>query len=162
MDHDQAIRDRLVKHMNGGEAFVPFQNAVEGITWNDAGKVTDNQPYTIWELVEHIRLAQHDILAFSRNPDYSEPTWPDDYWPSSKAPKDEREWHLSLDKVDQELQEMIALVQDPANDLMEPIPWGNGETLMREANLVAEHKAYHTGQIVLIRKLLGLGMNASL
>ncbi len=141
--------------MRGGQAFRPREELLQGITVEEAGKQFDNVPYTIWQLLEHLRFAQHDILDFCRNPNYKEPAWPDDYWPREKAPADQRALDKTQQAIAQDLHEMVKLVQDSANDLFTPIPHGDGQTLLREAMLVAEHSAYHLGEIVLLRRLSG-------
>ena len=107
--------------------------------------------------MEHLRLAQDDILRFSRNTDgsYEELEWPDDYWPKAKAPRDDAEWEASLAAFRADRKAMEAVVADPAQDLFAPFPWGDGQTLLREAMLVADHTAYHLGQLVLLRRLIG-------
>ncbi|MCX2741523.1 DinB family protein [Pontibacter anaerobius] len=156
MKHEKQLREQLVKLMQGGQAFRSREELLEGLTAAEAGQQVTGMPYTIWQLLDHLRFAQHDILDFCRNPDYKEPTWPDDYWPSTKtAPPDEAALQQTLQAMANDLQEMIQLVQDPEKDLFEPFAHGQGQTLLREALLVAEHNAYHLGQIVLLRKLLG-------
>jgi hypothetical protein len=107
-------------------------------------------------LVEHLRLAQHDILDFCVNPEYEEMTWPDDYWPRQPAPPSAKAWDESLAAYRADLAKMQALVRDPAIDLFARVPQGTGQTYLREALLVADHTAYHVGQIVLVRRQLGI------
>lgn len=153
MEQDKQLREHLIKMMRGGQAFRTQQELLEGLTVEEAGRKVEGLPYTIWQLLDHLRFTQHDILDFSRNPDYQEPDWPDDYWPEATSPKDEAHLQQTLNNLATDLEEMIQLVQDPANDLFKPFPHGTGQTLLREAMLVAEHNAYHLGQIVLLRKL---------
>jgi uncharacterized damage-inducible protein DinB len=155
MNQDQQLREHLVKLMRGGQAFTPLEQALEGITFEMAGQKPAQLPYSLWQLIEHLRIAQWDILDFSRNPNYQTIKWPDDYWPKEKAPADEEALQQSLQSIRNDLKAMIQLVEDPANDLYAPFPHGNGQTLLREAMLVAEHNAYHTGQIVTVRRFLG-------
>ncbi|WP_242917789.1 DinB family protein [Pontibacter liquoris] len=154
MEHDKQLREQLVKLMRGGQAFRTQNELLAGITLEEAGKKVEGLPYTIWQLLEHLRFTQHDILDFSRNPGYQEPAWPDDYWPGQTAPKNEAELHHTLNALTNDLEEMIGLVQDPANDLFKPFRHGTGQTLLREAMLVAEHNGYHLGQVVVLRRLL--------
>ncbi len=112
-------------------------------------------PHTPWELLEHLRITQWDILDFSRNPKYAEPKWPEEYWPRKDAPDNPAALAKSLDRFHDDLLAMQALVKDPKTDLFAKIPWGHGQTILREAMLVADHNAYHLGQFVLVRRLLG-------
>jgi hypothetical protein len=155
MEKDKVLRERLVMLLRGGQAFQPLDELLKGITVEAAGKTVQGLPYTLWQLVDHLRFALLDILDFSRNPDYQEPNWPDDYWPKEKAPADQAALDKSIQAIKTGMEEMIRLVEDPDNDLYTPFPHGNGQTLLREAMLVAEHNAYHLGQIVLMRRLLG-------
>ena len=106
-------------------------------------------------MLEHLRLAQWDILDFSVNAKYQAPKWPDDYWPKEKAPADEKAWGKSVRAFKKDLTAMVALVEDEKTDLFAKIPHGDGQTILREALLVADHNAYHIGQLVLMRKMLG-------
>ncbi len=154
MDQDEQLREHLVKMMQGGQAFRPLPELLEGITLQDAGKKVDNLPYTIWQLLEHLRFSQHDILDFCQNPDYQEPEWPNDYWPKATSPKNNTEFEATQKAIAEDLEQLVQLVQEKQNDLFKPIPHGTGQTLLREAMLVAEHNAYHIGEIVVIRRLL--------
>jgi uncharacterized damage-inducible protein DinB len=154
MKQDEQLRTQLVKLLRGGQAFQPMEELLKDLTLQEAGTQVDGLPYTIWQLLEHLRFAQHDILDFCRNPDYLEPAWPDDYWPAEKMPRDEDALRSTQKAISQDLEAMVQLVQDPNNDLYAPIPQGNGQTLLREAMLIAEHNAYHLGQIVVLMRLL--------
>lgn len=155
MKQDQQLREKLIRHMKGGEAFSQPDKILEGISLENAGKQVEELPYTLWQLMDHLRIALWDILEFSRNPDYQSPPWPKGYWPKEKAPADQETLDNCRKAILQGLDEMVQLVQDEANDLFTPFPHGNGQTLFREALLVVEHNAYHLGQIVLIMRLLG-------
>ncbi|MBK0402783.1 DinB family protein [Adhaeribacter sp. BT258] len=155
MNHDQRLRDQLTKLLEGGLAFQPVGELFKDITAEEAGKTVPKLPYTIWQLLEHMRLTVNDILEFCQNPDYQYLTWPDDYWPQEKAPADQQALNKSIAEIQTGLQTMIKLVQDPDNDLYKPFPHGEGQTLLREALLVAEHTAYHTGEVIVLRRLLG-------
>ncbi|MDX5418774.1 MAG: DinB family protein [Hymenobacteraceae bacterium] len=155
MDKDKALRDQLVKLLRGGQAFQPLDVYLEGIKADVAGESIPELPYTIWQLIDHMRFTLYDILDFSRNPHYKEPTWPDDYWPKEKAPKNQEALDESIAALKQGMEKMIVLVVDPGNDLYEPFPHGTGQNLLREAMLVAEHTAYHLGQVMVLRRLLG-------
>jgi len=119
------------------------------------GTRPDGLPYSPWELLEHIRIAQHDILDFCQNPDYTQPDWPEGYWPDAVAPSSSAAWEGSVHQVRNDLQAMKDLVSDPATNLHAKIPHGDGQTVLREAMLVADHNAYHVGQLVTVRRLLG-------
>ena len=112
-------------------------------------------PHTPWRLVEHIRIAQWDILEFCRNPKHVSPKFPDGYWPDGDAPPDSTAWGKSVEAFRADLQAMQDLVADPSTDLFTPIPHGDGQTILREALLVADHNAYHLGQLVTVRRALG-------
>lgn len=155
MKQEQQLRRQLVKLMQGGQAYTPADQLLAGISPENAGKEVDNLPYTLWQLMEHLRIALWDILEFSRDPTYESPQWPEGYWPKEKAPADEAALNSCREAITEGLQEMIRLVQDESNDLYEPFPHGNGQNLLREAMLVAEHNAYHLGQVIVLRRLLG-------
>ncbi|WP_276497096.1 DinB family protein [Pontibacter litorisediminis] len=155
MENNDALREHLVKLLQGGQAYQPLEVLLQGITAEVAGKTVDGLPYTIWQLLEHMRFTLQDILDFIRDPDYKEPNWPDDYWPSEKAPANQAAVDKSVAAIQAHRDEMIQLVQTSTSDLYRPIPQGNGQTLLREALLVAEHNAYHTGEVVVLRRLLG-------
>ncbi len=112
-------------------------------------------PYSVWRLLEHMRIAQRDILEFSRNPKHVSPEWPDGYWPQGDAPPDDAAWDRSIKAFRADLKAVEELVTDPSTDLFARIPHGDGQTILREALLVADHNAYHLGQIVTVRRLLG-------
>jgi hypothetical protein len=139
-----------------GDAHVDFERAVAGIPVAMRGKRPAKLPYSPWELIEHMRLAQHDILDFCVNPDYREMKWPDDYWPASPAPRPASAWSRSLGQFRQDREALQRLTSDPAVDLSARIPHGTGQTFMREIILVADHTSYHVGQLVLVRRLLGI------
>lgn len=155
MQQEQQIRKQLIRHLKGGEAFTPSNKILAGISLENAGKEVAELPYTLWQLMEHLRIALWDILEFSRNPDYQSPPWPGGYWPKEKAPDDMAALNSCRQAISDGLDEMVQLVQDESNDLFTPFPHGNGQNLYREAMLVVEHNAYHLGQIVITRRLLG-------
>lgn len=155
MDKDKTLRGHLAKLLRGGQAYQPMQELLQGLTGETAGKKVQDLPYTIWQQLEHLRFTLHDILDFSRNPNYQEPSWPDDYWPKETAPADQAALDACMASIRSDMDEMIALIEDTENDLYAPFPHGNGQTLLREAMLVAEHTAYHVGQVMVMRRLLG-------
>jgi len=151
------LRAHLLELLRGGHGHLTFDDAVRDLPPDLRGKAPRGSPYTAWQLVEHMRIAQEDILRFSRNTDgaYEALEWPDGYWPKTKGPRDDTAWEASLSGFRADRKAMEALVGDPAQDLFLPFPWGDGQTLVREAMLVADHTAYHLGQLVLLRRLLG-------
>ncbi len=155
MNHDQLLRDQLVKLLRGGQAFTPLPELLQGITVQEAGKSINGLPYTIWKLIEHLRIALYDILDFSRDATYESPEWPAGYWPQENAPADEAALAKSIKDISDGMEAMIQLVQDSKNDLYQPFAHGTGQNLLREAMLVAEHNAYHLGQIIVFRRLIG-------
>ena len=152
---DQILRDHLLELLRGGSAHLRFDEAIEGFPADLRGKKHQELPHTAWQLLEHLRITQWDILDFSRNPDYAHIKWPDNYWPETAAPPDGAAWDRSVEQFRQDLEAMQDLVADPKTDLYAKIPWGDGQTILREAMLVADHNAYHIGQIVSLRQALG-------
>lgn len=150
------LRQQLVKHLKGGEAFLPLEQFIHKMPWEKAGIVPEGLPYSFWQQLWHMRFAQLDILDFSRDTGYSAPAWPADYWPADPAPASEQEWKAMIDAFFNEQDELIKLVLDPEVGLFEPFPHGTGQTVLREALLVIEHSAYHTSQMLIILRLLGL------
>jgi DinB superfamily len=155
MDKDQILRDHLLELLRGRSAHLDFEAALKDLPAELRGKKAPGLPHTLWQLLEHLRLAQWDILDFSRNPDYAALKWPEDYWPETETPPDEAAWDHSVEAFRRDLQEMKDLVANPATDLYARIPWGEGQTVLREAMLVADHNGYHLGQMVMVRQALG-------
>ena len=155
MDGEQALRDHLLYLLRGGGAHLDFEAAIAGLPANLRGAKPASLPHTPWRLLEHMRLAQWDILEFCRNPKHVSPDFPDGYWPRGDAPPDAGAWDRSADAFRADLRVMQELVADASSDLFAPIPHGQGQTLLREALLVADHNAYHLGQFVTVRRLLG-------
>jgi len=153
--NDAALRKHVVELLTLGHAHATFEQAVNGLRAELRGKLAKGAEHTPWQLVEHLRIAQWDILDFSRNAKYKAMKWPDDYWPKEKAPADEKAWDRSVRAFKKDLKEMVALVEYDKTDLFAKIPHGDGQTILREALLVADHNAYHVGQLVLVRRLLG-------
>ena len=155
MKSDQSLRKHLLQLLNEGEAHITFQDAVKNFPIDKAGLRPSGSPHSAWELLEHIRIAIEDILQFSTSKEgYVPLKWPDDYWPKAPAPRDTAEWKQSVSSVEKHLKAFSKLVADSERDLFEPFPWGDGQTLLREALLVADHNAYHVGQLVLVRKMV--------
>lgn len=154
-DKDQPLREHLLYLLSGGGAHVDFESAVKGVPPALRGKRPGNASHSLWGILEHLRIAQWDILDFSRNPRYEALKWPDEYWPETDTPPDDRAWNQSIKKFRADLEEMKKLVANPKTDLYAKIPHGEGQTILREALLIADHNAYHLGEFVLIRRLLG-------
>ena len=150
-----ALREHLVKLLTEAQAHATFDQAVNGLPVELRGKVPRGAEHSPWQLLEHLRIAQWDILEFSRNTKHESPKWPEGYWPKEKAPVDEKAWDKSVRAFKRDLKEMVELVRDEKTDLFTKIPHGDGQTVLREALLVADHDAYHIGQFVLVRRLLG-------
>lgn len=149
------LREQLVNQLTEEHAHTSFSKAVDGLDHEYLGVRTHSLPYSIWELTEHIRIAQADIVEFCINTAYEAPNWPEDYWPSNCAPVSPEQWKQSLEDISEDRRKMVDLVKNPEYDLLEPLPHGDGQTLFREATLIVDHTSYHTGQIVTIRRLIG-------
>jgi hypothetical protein len=154
-DHDAALRQHLLELINGGHAHADFDTAVRGLLPTLRGKRPRGAEHSPWELLEHLRIAQSDILEFSRDAGHQSPDWPSGYWPAEAVPPDAKAWDKSARAFRRDLKAMCDLVSNPATDLYARIPHGSGQTILREALLVADHNAYHLGQLVLVRRLLG-------
>ncbi len=154
-DPHHALREHLVELLKGGHAHAKFEDAVKGLPAKLRGTKPENFPHSPWMLVEHIRLAQWDILEFSRNAKHKSPKWPEGYWPKTAEPPSADAWDKSVQQVHADLKAMEDLVEDPKTDLFAKIPGGDGQTILREALLVADHNAYHVAQLIDVRRLLG-------
>jgi hypothetical protein len=154
-DSDRLARTQLIEMLRGGVAHLTFDDAIAKLPPSLRGAKPLGQPHTPWRLLEHMRIAQWDILEFVRNPKHKSPKWPDEYWPQGDAPTKAREWNDSVKKFHADAKAIQKLVADPYNDLFAPLPHGDGQSLFREAMLVADHTAYHLGQLVIVRRMLG-------
>lgn len=146
--------EELKKLLNGGGAHVGLKDVTKGVPFKMLGEVPHGLPYSIWQLVEHIKITQWDMLEFSRNPNHISPEWPKGYWPVERAPASETAWESTLKQVDDDLKAFLCLVEK--EDLYQPFQNGSGQNLLREALQIADHNAYHIAEIVMIRRLLGL------
>lgn len=155
MDDQSTLRSQVINQLTEQYAHIGLEKAVNGLSLEETGIIPEGCAHSIWMLVEHIRIAQYDILDFSRNPDYQALSWPDDYWPENQAPADQPAWEDALATIKNDRDKMIALIGDRNNDLLKPIPHGDGQTLFREAMLIVDHNGYHIGQIVQLRRLMG-------
>ncbi len=158
MSKDQALRDQLLYFLDSGGAHISFASAIKDLPDDLIGQKIPKLDHTAWQLVYHLRIAQWDILEFIRNPDHVSPNYPHGYWPESDAPGKTKEWHDAISGFSHDLGEIKALVADPGADLFSPFPHGSGQTLLREALLVADHNSYHVGQLVDLRMLLGVAV----
>ncbi len=149
------LREHLVELLSGSWAHLEFDQAVADFPAGIRGKKAQGLPHTAWQLLEHMRIAQWDILEFSRDPNHVSPDWPAGYWPGSEAPTDASAWDESVRRFKADLQAMKSLVKDANTDLFAKIPHGTGQTILREAMLLADHNSHHLGQLILVRKTLG-------
>jgi uncharacterized damage-inducible protein DinB len=150
---NRSLRQHLLYLLQGGGAHAKFDEVIAGIPAKLRGQKPASLPHTLWMLLEHMRIAQSDILEFSRNPKHVSPKWPEEHWPRTEAPPSTTAWNASIHKFRKDLKAMENLVK---TDLFARIPWGDGQTILREALLVADHNAYHLGQMLDVRRLLGV------
>ncbi|MFN3160341.1 MAG: DinB family protein [Rubinisphaera brasiliensis] len=153
---DQSLRDHVLYLLEGGGAHLDFEQAIADIPESMRGAKVASCPHTAWKLLEHLRVCQWDILEFSRDPDHVSPAFPDGLWPEEDGPADVEAWENSINEFRSDREQMIELVANPETDLFAPIPHGTGQTILREALLVADHNAYHLGQLVFLRRCLGI------
>jgi hypothetical protein len=156
MSQDDAVRRQVSSLLDWGDAHSGFETILEGIPPQLRGIAPERVPYTPWQLLEHVRLTQRDILEFCRNPRYAEPHWPDDYWPATAAPPTEQAWQESIRGFLADRAAMKQLAVDATVDLLSPIPHGSGQTILRELLLLADHTAYHLGELVVVRRCHGI------
>jgi hypothetical protein len=152
--NDQILRDQLLEFLRGASAHADFDAAVKDFPDKHYGTKPHGAPYSAWQLLDHIRFTLRDLLDFSTNPNYLTPEWPAGYWPKSEAPASPQEWKASVESVKKDMSEFEQLIADEKSNLYAKIPWGEGQTLLREILLAGDHNSYHLGQIVLIRKQL--------
>ena len=154
-DPHKSLREHLLYLLRGGGAHLHFDKAVADIPPALRGRTVPPVPHSPWRLLEHLRICQWDILEFSRTSKHVSPKWPDGYWPESDAPPSAAAWDNSVKQFRADLKSMEDLVGDSKTDLYARIPWGDGQTILREALLIADHNAYHLGELLMIRRLLG-------
>jgi len=155
MNTDQSLRKHLIFLLKEEGAHAGFDSAVKGLPANLRGKKPKGAEHSAWQLVEHMRLAQWDILEFTRNPKHKSPNWPDDYWPKSPVPPDDKAWDKSIRAFRADLKALEEIVSDPKTDFFASLPHAKDKTVLREILLVADHNAYHIGALVALRRLLG-------
>ena len=155
MPHDKSLRQQIARTLDWEDSHAGFESAVKGLPPELRGKVPKGLPYSPWQLVEHIRITQADILEFSVAPKYKEKEWPKEYWPESAEPPSSTAWDESIAAVKRDRAKLAALAVDPQTDLTAPVPNGTGQTYLREVLLTADHTAYHVGELIVVRRLLG-------
>jgi DinB superfamily len=154
-DQDSSLRHHLIELLKGGSAHARFEEVIAGIPAKLRGQKPTELPHSAWMLLEHMRIAQWDILEFSQKRKHVSPDWPKGFWPRTEAPPSASAWNASIKRFRQDLKSIQGLVANPKTDLYARIPWGDGQTVLREALLVADHNAYHLAQLVDVRRLLG-------
>jgi uncharacterized damage-inducible protein DinB len=155
MKNDAPLREQLVKLLDWEDAHAGFEKAVANVPPKDRGRQPAGLPYSPWQIVEHLRRTQHDILDFCVNPKYEELTWPDDYWPPHAEPASAKAWDESIREFKTDRKRLQDLAADPEIDLFARIPHGSGQTYLRELLLVADHTSHHLGELIVLRRLLG-------
>jgi len=155
MQKDKVLREHLVELLKGAHAHADFETAIQDMPANLRGKIPEGAEHSPWQLLEHMRLAQWDILEFTRNPDHVSPKWPEGYWPKSPTPPTKDAWKKTAKAFRAGHKALIHLVEDESTDLFAKIPHGDGQTVLREVLLAADHTAYHLGAFVLLRRMLG-------
>ena len=154
LTNEIALIKVLINLLVKGNAHASLDKALENMPFKLLGKKPGNLPYSIWQLAEHVRIAQWDILEFSSNPKHVSPSWPDGYWPNKAAPKDTTSWKNCVSQINKDRLSFIALLKNAGDDLHRPFEYGDGQTLFKEALVLADHNSYHTGEIIIVRRLL--------
>lgn len=156
-DENTALRTQLVALLQGGQGHATFSEAVADFPADRIGERPKGVPYSAWQLLEHIRITLHDLLEFATKPEYVELNWPADYWPKDPVPGPKESWKATVKAIQADLKSFEGVVHSPASNLHATIPWGkNNETLLREVLLAADHTSYHVGELILLRRLLGV------
>jgi hypothetical protein len=154
---DSLLRQHLVALLKGGQAHATLSDAVADFPADRISEQPPGLPYSAWQLLEHIRITLHDLLEFATSPEYVELEWPAGYWPKSAAPESDESWKATVKAIQADMKNFEALVHSPESNLYATIPWGkNNETLLREVLLAADHTSYHLGELILLRRLLGI------
>ncbi len=155
MKPEEVLRKQLVAALEGGHAHAEFDDVIKKLPADLRNAKVPNVPYTLWHLLEHIRLAQWDILDFIRNPEYKSMPWPEGYWPDPDAEADEKAWKKTIADFHKDRKELTELMTDPKTDFYGKIPHGSGQHILREILLVVDHTAYHLGEFLVMRRMLG-------
>jgi len=154
MNKDEIVREQLLSLLQGGNAHMSFDQAVADFPLDEVNTHPPNVPYTPWRLLEHMRIAQWDILEFIRNPNHVSPEWPEGYWPAPDEQADESQWKETINRFQADLQALQEIVKDPDTDLYAPLPHGEKYNILREILIVADHNAYHIGEFALLRQVM--------
>jgi len=154
MHTDEVVRNQMKKMIRQGNAFAPLSEVLESVPYEKTGEKIPGSNHTIWEVTEHIRLCLYDLVEYSKDSYFKSPPWPEGYWPGRTAPSSEKEWMETVERISQLTEEMIELIQDPDNDLYQPFSSNPEHNLLRQAIIVAEHNAYHGGQLAMMKKVL--------
>jgi hypothetical protein len=154
-NQDKALREQLVKLLTDSEAHANFETAVKGMPAKVQGKRPPNSAHSAWEILEHLRIAQWDILEFARNPKHQSPEFPSGYWPQSPEPPGEKAWDKSVEAFRSDRKALCDLITSESTDLFAKLPHGDGQTILRQALLAVDHNAYHIGELIQLRRILG-------
>jgi len=154
-EEDKKLRDQLVAMIRQGNAFRPLPQLLDSIPFEITGKQVEGYDHNIWELTEHMRIALHDLVEYSKDSRYQSPPWPEGFWPDHLKPRSKEEWQQSVKHINELMEEMIEMVDDPSMDLFEPFSANPDHHLLRQATIVAEHNAWHGGQIAVVSKAAG-------
>jgi hypothetical protein len=152
---DPKLREALLDYLDHPRTHASFANATKDFPEDRMNKKLPNVPYTPWGLLEHIRITQHDMVDFMQNSNYHGMKWPQDYWPDTKQEADKAMWNASVRAYEADTKSLKAIVQNPKSDLLVRIPWGEGQTMMREVMQIIDHNGYHIGELVLMRRIMG-------
>ena len=155
MDHDKDVRSHVLSLLRGGNAHLTIEEAVKDFPEDAINRKFPNGKYSSWGLLEHIRRAQWDILDFIRNSNYKQKDWPDDYWPDPKKNATKASWSKTLKQIKADSKELEKILSDPNTDLYAKIPHAEGQTILREMLLVADHNSYHLGEFAIMRQVMG-------
>lgn len=155
INHTEKIIENLVDLLQKGNAHVSLDEALKKISPELLGKKPNNLPYSIWQLADHIRITQWDILEFSRDKNHVSPKWPDEYWPKESQPESGDEWNKCVHQIISDREEFIKLLKNAGEAIYDPFDYGNGQSLLKEALVLADHNSYHTAEIIVLRRILG-------
>ena len=155
MASEDKWREIVASSLDWEQAHASLDSSLAGLAAELRGKRAEGFPHSVWELADHIRRTQYDLLDFCRNPHYEEIKWPDDYWPKSSAPANEAEWTATIDAIHRDSKALAEFTKDTSRDLTDRIPHGSGQTYLRTVLVAVDHMSYHVGQIIAVRRLLG-------
>ena len=154
---DQKLRKELLNYVKNAHTHANFSKAVADFPEEFMNKkFSDEAPHTAWMILEHICIATHDMIDFIQNPNYVELEWPDDFWPSEKEKADKNTWDESITAFETDIGSLVEILEDPKNDLLAKIAWGDGQTILRETLQIIDHTSYHIGQLIMLRRVLGI------